>query len=141
MKLTEKQKRFADYYIETGNASEAARRAGYSKKTAHRIGQENMQKPAICDYIKEKMKEKDSERIASQDEILEFLTSIMRGKVQETIPLGLGMGEQKLVKKELDGKDRLRAAELLGKRHAMWTEKQNVEIVTPEFYDDVPAED
>ncbi|MED4083880.1 terminase small subunit [Halalkalibacterium halodurans] len=141
MKMTEKQKRFADYYIETANASEAARRAGYSEKTAHRIGQENMQKPVIRDYIEEKMAQKDKERIASQDEILQFLTSVMRGRVQETIPLGLGMGEQKLVKKELDGKDRLRAAELLGKRHAMWTDKQQVENITPVFVEDVPEDD
>ena len=50
-KLTEKQKRFADYYIETGNGTEAAVKAGYSKKTARVIGQENLLKPAIKNYI------------------------------------------------------------------------------------------
>lgn len=51
MKLTEKQQRFVDYYIETGNASEAARKAGYSEKTCRVTGQENLLKPAIKSAI------------------------------------------------------------------------------------------
>ncbi|QHT63984.1 terminase small subunit [Paenibacillus lycopersici] len=127
MKLTEKQKQFADFYLETGNATEAAVRAGYSEKTARVIGQENLLKPAIKTYIDAAIAEKDEKRIAKQDEVLEFLTNVLRGQVKEQFPLGMGMGEQSLVKKELDGKDRLRAAELLGKRYSMWVDKQQVE--------------
>ncbi|MBU8609202.1 terminase small subunit [Bacillus pumilus] len=123
MKLTEKQKRFADYYIELGNATEAARKAGYSSKTAKSIGQENLTKPDIKSYIKERMDEKDAERIASQDEILEFLTAVMRGEKTEQIPVGLGEGAQRLEDKDPYLKDRVKAAELLGKRHSMWTDK------------------
>ena len=62
--LTEKQKRFADYYIETGNMTEAAIKAGYSKKTARVIGQENLLKPAIKNYINERLKELEEKRVA-----------------------------------------------------------------------------
>ncbi|MGF2617744.1 terminase small subunit [Rossellomorea vietnamensis] len=141
MKLTEKQKRFVDHYIELGNASEAARKAGYSSKTAHRIGQENMQKPAIKKYIEERLAEKDKERVASQDEILQFLTAVMRGEHTEQIPVGIGEGAQRLEDKDTFLKDRVKAAELLGKRYVMWTDKQQVESVTPIFVEDVPDED
>ncbi|MFI8723877.1 terminase small subunit [Bacillus altitudinis] len=127
MKLTEKQKRFADYYIELGNATEAARKAGYSSKTAKSIGQENLTKPDIKSYIKERLDEKDAERIASQDEILEFLTAVMRGEKTEQIPVGLGEGAQQLEDKDPYLKDRVKAAELLGKRHSMWTDKVDME--------------
>ncbi|MEH7801054.1 terminase small subunit [Bacillus pumilus] len=131
MKLTEKQKRFADYYIELGNATEAARKAGYSSKTAKSIGQENLTKPDIKSYIKERLNEKDAERIASQDEILEFLTAVMRGEETEQIPVGLGEGAQQLEDKDPYLKDRVKAAELLGKRHAMWTDKQQLDGAVP----------
>lgn len=134
MKLTEKQKRFADYYIETGNASEAYRKAGYSGKTQSTVttnANRLLTNADIKAYIDERIAEKDTERIAKQDEVLEFLTSVLRGQVQEQFPLGLGMGEQKLVKKQLDGKDRIKAAELLGKRYAMWTDKQQIDGNVP----------
>jgi phage terminase small subunit len=127
VKLTEKQKRFCDYYIETGNATEAARKAGYSQKTAKSIGQENLTKPYLKNYIAEKMAEKDAERIANQDEILAFLTSIMRGEVTEQTLRGIGEGAQTIDDIDISGKDRIKAAELLGKRNAMWTDKQKLE--------------
>ena len=79
MKLTEKQKRFADHYIETGNATESAVKAGYSKKTAAVIAAENLIKPNIKTYIDGKLKALESERTASAKEVLEMLTSSMRG--------------------------------------------------------------
>jgi phage terminase small subunit len=127
LKLTEKQKRFADYYIETGNATESAIRAGYSEKTAKEMGYENLTKPHIKSYINESILSKDSDRIAKQEEVLEFLSKVLRGEVKEQVPLGEGMGAQSLVMKELAGKDRLKAAELLGKRYAMWTDKKEIE--------------
>lgn len=140
MKLTERQKRFADHYIETGNATEAAVLAGYSKKTARVIGPENLLKPDVKKYIDARIAEKDAERVAKQDEVLEFLTSILRGQVKEEFPLGLGMGEQQLVKKELDGKDRIKAAELLGKRYGMWIDKQQVDVNgAVQIVDNVPV--
>ncbi|MGG3662086.1 terminase small subunit [Bacillus gobiensis] len=127
MKLTEKQKRFCDYYIETGNATEAARRAGYKGKNLNRVASENLSKLVIKNYIAEKMAEKDAERIANQDEILAFLTAIMRGEVTEQTLRGIGEGAQTIDDIDISGKDRIKAAELLGKRHAIWTDKQKIE--------------
>lgn len=93
MKLTEKQRRFVDYYVETGNASEAARRAGYSEKTAGWIGQENLQKPTIKAAVDARLRELEGKRIAKADEVLQFLTSILRGKVKEERVVVEGTGE------------------------------------------------
>lgn len=142
MKLTEKQKRFADYYIETGNATEAARRAGYSNKTAKVIGRENLTKPYLRAYIDERIAEKDAERIAKQDEILAYLTAVMRGEHKEEVLRGIGEGAQKIDEMDVAASQRIRAAELLGKRYAMWTEKQEVDVngaVT--FVDDIGDDD
>ncbi|PGZ45708.1 terminase small subunit [Bacillus anthracis] len=141
MKLTPKQQAFCDYYIETGNATEAAKKAGYSQKTAKEMGNENLSKPHLKAYIEERMSQKEEERVASQDEILEFLTRVMRGQTTEQIPVGKGEGYFELEDKDTYVKDRVRAAELLGKRHMMWTEKKEIEVTVPTFVDDVPLDD
>lgn len=129
--MDERQKRFADYYIELGIAEQAALKAGYSEKYARGQSYKLLANVGIKKYIDDRISEKDSQRIAKQDEVLEFLTNVLRGKEQEQFPIGLGMGEQKLVNKKLDGKDRIKAAELLGKRYAMWTDKQQVDGLIP----------
>lgn len=138
VKLTVKQQKFADYYIELGNASEAAVKAGYSKKTARVIGPENLSKPAINAYIKNRMAELASERIASQQEILELLTSIARGEVTEEVLIGVGKGAQTITEMDVDASNRIKAAELLGKRHKLWTDKVEVEgSAVVQFVDDI----
>jgi phage terminase small subunit len=131
MKLTEKQKRFADYYIETGNGAEAARRAGYKGSNHDNIASENLRKLAIRSYIDARMAEKDKERIASQDEILETLTRILRGEESGTELVGIGKGAQEVEQLPPSIEAKIRAGELLGKRYAMWTDKQQVEGVMP----------
>lgn len=135
MKLTEKQKRFADYYIETGNITEAATRAGYSKKTARVIGQENLLKPAIKGYIDEKLETMQDERTASAKEVLEFLTKSMRGEIKEEVVVvegtGEGTSEARMIKKQIGLRDRIKSAELLGKRYRLFTDKVEVEGVVP----------
>ena len=135
MKLTEKQKRFADYYIETGNITEAAVKAGYSKKTARVIGQENLLKPAIKGYIDEKLETMQDERTASAKEVLEFLTRSMRGEIKEEVVVvegtGDGTSEARTVKKQIGLRDRIKSAELLGKRYRLFTDKVEVEGVVP----------
>lgn len=126
-KLTPKQQAFADYYIETGNATEAARKAGYKGNNLNRVASENLTKLVIKNYIEERMAQKDNERVASQDEILEFLTKVMRGELTEQIPVGKGEGYFELDDKDTYVKDRVKAAELLGKRYVMWTDRQQVE--------------
>jgi phage terminase small subunit len=78
MSLTEKQKRFADEYIKTGNATQAAIDAGYSKKTARSIGSENLTKPDIKEYIDARLKLLDEQSLATQKEVLQTLASILR---------------------------------------------------------------
>lgn len=135
MKLTEKQKRFADYYIETGNITEAAVKAGYSKKTARVIGQENLLKPAIKGYIDEKLETMQDERTASAKEVLEFLTKSMRGEIKEEVVVvegtGDGTSEARMIKKQIGLRDRIKSAELLGKRYRLFTDKVEVEGVVP----------
>ncbi|MFB0840973.1 terminase small subunit [Paenibacillus oleatilyticus] len=143
MRLTEKQKRFADYFIETGNATQSYLRAGYKAKgnSAEVNASRLLSNAKLREYIGVRIAAKDDARIAKQDEILEFLTSVLRGQVKEQFPIGLGMGEQQLVKKELDGKDRIKAAELLGKRYAMWTDKQLLDgTVGVQLIDDIGSE-
>ena len=97
--LTPKQKAFADYYIETGNASESARRAGY--KCAEQQGKENLQKHTIIAYIAERTKPTEDKRIASGDEVMEFLTSVMRGEIRDAFDLPPSLADRKDAAKEL----------------------------------------
>lgn len=140
-KLTLKQQRFADEYIISGNATEAAIKAGYSKKTARSIGQENLTKPDIKKYIDEKMERLKSDKVADQQEILEFLTSVVRGEKTEQTLIGEGMGEQRITDIEIAANQRIKAAELLGKRYSMWTDKveqtnRNIEVVVGDWDDE-----
>lgn len=132
MKLTPKQKAFAEYYIETGNATESAIKAGYSKKTARVIGQENLLKPALKSYIDEKMKELESKRIAKAEEVLEYLTRVLRGEETEQVVvtenIGDFMSEAKVIDKKLSAKDKIKAAELLGKRYRLFTDKIEADV-------------
>lgn len=134
VKMTPKQKRFCDEYLIDLNATQAAIRAGYSEKTARATGNENLTKPNIKAYIDQRMAEKESELIADQDEVLKYLTSVMRGKSQSEIVvvenIGDYMSEARAMQKAPDEKERLKAAELLGKRYGLYTEKveQNVDM-------------
>lgn len=124
-KLTLKQQKFIDYYIELGNATEAAIKAGYNKNTAKVIGCQNLTK--LNSEISKKIQAKDNERIASQDEVLRFFTSILRNEEKEEIPILCGDGCQELVQKSISAKDRLRAAELLSKRYGLDRPEQDSE--------------
>ncbi|MGX9134036.1 terminase small subunit [Rummeliibacillus sp. JY-2-4R] len=140
-KLTPKQQAFADYYIELGNATEAAIKAGYSKKTAKEIGSENLTKPNIKTYIDSRMEELQSERVASAQEVLETLTAVLRGHATGTALVGMGMGEQEVKEIEPSVTERIRAGELLGKRYKLWTEKAEVEVAgAVQFIDDISGD-
>ncbi|WP_302773539.1 terminase small subunit [Clostridium paraputrificum] len=116
-KLTPKQKAFADYYIELGNATEAAIRAGYNKKTARQIGSMNLTKVDIKQYIEERLSKIEDARIAKGEEVLQYLTKVMRGEEKDQFGLDPSL------------QDRTKAAELLGKRYRLFTEKVEVEGV------------
>lgn len=129
MRLTEKQKRFADYYIETGNATQAAIKAGYSQRTARFIGAENLTKPNIKSYIEQRLKELEDERIADATEVLQYLTSVMRGEITETRYIAVYDKDGSFVE-EREGpptvRDRNKAAELLAKRYGLLNENMNI---------------
>jgi phage terminase small subunit len=131
MKLTERQKRFVDYYLELGNATEAAKEAGYSKKTARSIGSENLTKPDIQNYMKQRLQEIESARIAQPAEIMEYLSNVLRGKSRAEVVVIVGTGEgctsADHVQKAPDEKERLKAAELLGKRYRMFSDNMNID--------------
>ncbi|MCT3603134.1 terminase small subunit [Lactobacillus acidophilus] len=79
-KLTVKQKKFADEYIKTGNATQSAITAGYSKKAAYRTGADNLKKPQVKQYIDAQMEKLESHKIMGAKEALELLTSIALGE-------------------------------------------------------------
>ena len=126
-KLTLKQQKFADEYIISGNATDAAIKDGYSKKTANRIGPENLSKLVIKKYIEERLAELNSQKIADQEEILQYLTAVMRGETTEQTLRSVGDFGQMIDYIDVGAKDRIKAAELLGKRYSMWTDKQTTE--------------
>lgn len=121
--MTEKQKRFVDYYIETGNKTEAAKRAGYSEKTAASIGDENLRKPVIKAAIEGRLKELEDKRIAKIDEVLKFLTSSMRGELKdEQIVVegeGDGISSARIIEVRVSVRERIEAAKSLLKRYPM----------------------
>nr|DAD87700.1 MAG TPA: Terminase small subunit [Siphoviridae sp. ct8eQ1] len=125
-KLTLKQKKFADEYIISGNAEEAAIRAGYSEKYARGNAYKLVAFSGIKTYIEERLAELNSQKIADQEEILQYLTSVMRGEYREETLIGMGQGFQETTYMDVGAKDRIKAAELLGKRYSMWTDKQEL---------------
>lgn len=130
MALTEKQKRFCDEYLIDLNATQAAIRAGYSKKTAGAIGAQNLKRSEIKTYIDQRMSEKEAALIADQDEVLKYLTSVLRGEsLAEVVVVegdGDGRSSAKRIDKAPDEKEKLKAAELLGKRYGLF--KYNVSM-------------
>lgn len=124
MKVNERQKRFVDYYIKTTNASEAARLAGYSEKTAYSIGVRLLRNVEIKAAIKERLKEMESQRVAETQEVLEHMTAVLRGKVKETI---ITPGGKKFVVPVREC-DRLRAGENLLKVYGAFKDKVDVKI-------------
>lgn len=99
MELTPKQKAFADYYLETGNATEAARRAGY--KQPHVQGSQNLEKLSISAYIAERQKQVEDNRIADISEVLQFFTSVMRGEVKDQFDFDPSLSDRLSAGKEL----------------------------------------
>lgn len=121
--LTVKQRRFVDAYIETGNAAEAARRAGYKSRNADVMGRENLRKPTVRKVLEARLKELEDVQIADAREVLIHLTSAMRGEIEEEIPVvegcGKGVSKARIIRKHISARDRLRAAEMLMKRHGL----------------------
>ena len=119
MALTPKQKAFADYYIETGNASEAARKAGYKEyKSSGVEAAKTLKNPNVAAYIAEHIKPKEESRIASAEEVMQFFSDVMNGKVKDQFGLDASLS------------DRLNAGRELMKRHAVADAAKNMDKVT-----------
>lgn len=106
MPLNARQKAFADYYIETGNASEAARRAGYSEKYIGENAAKTLKSPKVSKYIAERLRPTEEKRIATADEVMEFYSAVMRGELKDAFGLDPSLS------------DRINAGKEIMKRHA-----------------------
>lgn len=127
--LTDKQKRFADEYLVDCNASKAAVRAGYSQKSAS-YASKLLANPDIRGYIDDELRKIHNKNIADAEEVLEFLTHVMRGESKEQVIMRVG-GDQELAMIEVSARERLKAAELIGKRYGMFSEKDNSPAAEP----------
>lgn len=131
-KLTAKQQRFCDEYLIDLNATQAAIRAGYSPHYANTNASKLLQITTIKDFLQKRMAEKEKELIADQDEVLKYLTAVMRGQsVAEIVVVegtGDGCSEARAIHKAPDEKERLKAAELLGKRYGLYTDKVEADV-------------
>ena len=130
--MKDRQRRFADAYLIDLNAEAAAVRAGYSPRYARGNAYKLVARSGIKEYIEKRMAEKESELIADQNEVLRYLTAVMRGEStsEEIIVEGIGDGRSKARKLEKtpSEKDRLKAAELIGKRYGLFTDKIETDV-------------
>lgn len=125
--LTIKQQRFADLYIETGNATQSYIDAGYkatTKKVAEANARKLLAKYSVRNYIQKRMEEIEEKTIASQKEVLQYLTRVMRGEEKDSFGLDAGL------------KDRTDAAKLLGQRYGTFKEKVEHSGSIPVVIDD-----
>ena len=118
MKLTVKQKLFADEYIKSGNATQSAIKAGYAPKAAYRTGAENLRKPQIKSYIDAKMAEIESSKIADAKEVLEFYARVLREEETEEVALAAG-DDVVTVRKKPSMKDKIAVAKEIMKRYPL----------------------
>jgi len=126
--MNARQKRFCDEYLIDLNATKAAIRAGYSEKTAGSIGNENLNKPEIKSYIDAQLEKIHDEKTADAKEVLEYLSSVMRGNEKEQVLQLCGEGKQTIVDIDVGAKERLKAAEMIGKAHGIFTDKVNLGV-------------
>lgn len=131
--MTPKQKAFADYYIQTGNATEAARKAGYKGKNIGVDAAKTLKNPKVSLYIAERMGKQDKSRVADANEVIEFYTAVMRGEVKDQFGLDASLS------------DRLKAGDSLMKRYAAAADKnkgamEKLDGLLKEFQDAIKSE-
>ena len=124
-KLTLKQKKFADEYIISGNIEQSALNAGYSANYSRSQSHKLLANVGIKNYIDKRLKEIESKKTATQQEVIEYLTSVMRGEQTEEILIGRGQGFQETTYIDVSAKDRIKAADILNKIHQARESKQD----------------
>lgn len=149
MKLTEKQKAFCDYYIESLNATESYKKAYPNvtkQRTAESAGNRLLSNVEVRKYIDEQLQKMQSNRIADATEVLEYLTKGIRQELEEEVVVMVNKGdfisEPQIIKKKISIKDSNKCAELLGKRYSLYTEKLEVNgDMGVKIVDDIPDEE
>lgn len=130
--LNERQQRFVDYFIELGKAYPAALKAGYSENYAKAQACKLLENDGIKNEIDSKLEKLKSKRIATATEVMEYLTSVLRGELQEEVVVVVGCGEgyseARVINKQVSAKERNKAAELLAKRYGLQTDKVQLEV-------------
>lgn len=129
--MNAKQRRFCDEYLIDCNATQAAIRAGYSKKTANEQAARLLANVSIKSYIDEQLERIHNEKTADAQEVLEYLTSVMRGEYTEQTLKLVGEGVQAITEIDVAAKERLKAAELIGKRYGIWKDSVDVKGAIP----------
>lgn len=132
-KLTPKQRRFCEEYLKSGNATEAAKKAGYKETSCRVIAAENLSKPAISAYIKRRLDEQEAALVADSNEILKFYTAVMRGEVKDQFGMDASLS------------DRLKAGDSLMKRYTAASDRnrttmEKLDSMLKEFQDAVKSE-
>lgn len=126
--MNARQKRFCDEYLIDCNATQAAIRAGYSPKTAKVTGAKMLTNANLKAYIDEQLERIHNEKTADVQEVLEYLTAVMRGQhTEQTLQL-IGDGVQKIADIDVSAKERLKAAELIGKRYGMFKDNVGIDL-------------
>lgn len=138
--MNAKQKKFCDEYLIDCNATQAATRAGYSPKTAKQMGQRLLTFVDLKTYIEEQLERIHNEKTADAQEVLEYLTAVMRGEhTEQTLQL-IGEGVQKIADIDVSAKERIKAAELIGKRYGMFKDNVNLGESRVVIVSDVPED-
>ena len=137
--MTDKQMQFCKEYLLDSNGKQAAIRAGYSAKTAKEMAANLLTKVNIQNEIRRLMEVKDAELIASQDEVLKYLTAVLRGESEAEIVVvegdGGGCSSARRIHKAPDERERLKAAELLGKRYMLFTDRAQIDVNVPVLFE------
>lgn len=139
--ITTKQQRFADEYLLDCNGTQAAIRAGYSPNTANEQGARLLAKPNIKAYIDQQLQALQSQNVADAQEVAEYLTAVLRGESKAHVLMGIGGGDQMVTTKPPDEKERIKAAELLGKRYGMFKDTVNLTAAVPVVITDDMVDD
>lgn len=153
--MTAKEKRFGDEFLLDMNYTQAAIRAGYSESTAKnacywvnqeadakqvKAGRKSQYKPELAAYINEQLEQMHSKLTADAQEVVEYLSRVLRGQSRSHVLHFVGDGMQEIIEKPPDEKERLKAAELLGKRYGLFKEAVDLEVKVSEKLADIMAQ-
>ena len=153
--MTAKEKRFGDEFLLDMNYTQAAIRAGYSESTAKnacywvnqeadakqvKAGRKSQYKPELAAYINEQLEQMHSKLTADAQEVVEYLSRVLRGQSRSHVLHFVGDGVQEIIEKPPDEKERLKAAELLGKRYGLFKEAVDLAVKVSEKLADIMAQ-